>query len=271
MECFAAVRGPHAIDFYHDKALVGQIVVFRKGGVGLRDEGVLGTGIDVLDDRVFLARFDHFRTDDQSVNVGRAIASFSRETYRLVALGPLSLGIAAFEFEDQFAGARGTELMDRRHIDARIGIDEPLSIGRSFDAMIAVTLGQLSKVLAVEIHAAVVAMVRVLIGGDSSRVEPKLLFFLVDPIDRANDPRPLGNLVDQLSVVCRIAVQVVPTVAFAPPKNFPIILDPLTVSLGSIIDVRWASLFNQRGDLTGPRIDGQEPDDLMSTLVVDEQ
>jgi len=271
MECFAAVRGPHSIDFNDYEALVGQIVVFRKGRVGLRDEGVLGTGIDVLDDRVFLARFDHFRTDDQSVNVGRAIASLGRETNRLVALGPGTLGIAAFEFEDQLAAAGGTHLVDRRHIDARVGIDEPLAIGRSFDAMIAVALGQLSKILPIEIYAAIVAMVRILLGGDSSSVEPKLLFFLVDPIDRANHPRPLGDLVDQLSVVGRIAVQVVPTVSFAPPKDFLLILDPLAVSLGGIIDVRRASFFNQRGDLTGPRIDGQEPDDLMSTLVVDEQ
>ncbi len=80
-------------------------------------------------------------------------------------------------------------------IDAAVGVDQVLAVGRKLHRVIAVALGQRDQARAVEVDAVVVDEVRILVGILAAGVEPDLPLLLVDAVDAADDVLAVGDLV----------------------------------------------------------------------------
>ena len=66
--------------------------------------------------------------------------------------------------------------------------------------MRAFTIRELHKVVTIEVDAAVMFEVGILVGCNSAGVEPDLFLFAVDAFDRANYPIAFGDLIEEFSV-----------------------------------------------------------------------
>jgi len=108
--------------------------------------------------------------------------------------------------------------MDRRKIDAAVSIDDVVAVGRVLNGVIAIALSEGNQAGAVEIHAAELDEVRVLIGIFSAGTKPDLTFFFVDAIDSANDELAFGDLLFDFAAGNIDEVEVPPSVAFGSRK-----------------------------------------------------
>ena len=113
-------------------------------------------------------------------------------------------------------------------------------------------------------------VVRVLLRMDAAGAEPDLALGLVDAVHAANDPGALGDLVLDLPGLGVVKIKVVPAVAFRHPDQFPAAIEIVQEVLARIIDERGALLIDDRLDRAAGGIDGQEPQRLVSALIVDE-
>ena len=87
------------------------------------------------------------------------------------------------------------QLVDRRHVDTAVGVDEVSAIGRELHRVRAVSLGEGDEAGAVEVHPIVVDEVRILAGVLASRPEPDLPLLLIDQVDAADDVLAAGDRV----------------------------------------------------------------------------
>lgn len=133
-----------------------------------------------------------------------------------------------------------------------------------------VACGEFDQVGAVEINAGKVDVVRILIGINPSELKPDLALFVIDAIDFVDDPFAFGDLVFGRAGFTVEEVEVIPAVAFGHPDDFLGFLKPMVVFFSGVADESLRGFGDERGGLAGFRIDGDDAEDLMSALVVEE-
>ena len=145
------------------------------GAEGLGHERALRPGVDLLDDRVLLARVEVLGPADDAPDVRLAVAPLGDEHLgRLPAARLQGRRVRLFELAYQLAVGRSPQLVDRGLVHPAVGIDQIAAIGRILHLMAAVSLGQRDQAAAVEIDAVVVDEIRVLVGVLAAGVEPDL-------------------------------------------------------------------------------------------------
>src|SRR6185503_1701943 len=82
MEGLRAIGGAHAVHLHDDKAEVGQRREPPLRTKGLGNERTLGTGIDLLDHRIFFGGIKTLGPADDAPDVSFSVASFGREYFR---------------------------------------------------------------------------------------------------------------------------------------------------------------------------------------------
>ena len=133
-----------------------------------------------------------------------------------------------------------------------------------------VACGEFNQIGAVEIYTGEVDVVRILIGINPSELKPDLALFVVDAIDFVDDPFAFGDLVFGRAGFAVEEVEVIPAVAFGHPDDFLGFLKPMVVFFSGVADESLRGFGDKRGGLAGFRIDGDDAEDLMSALVVEE-
>ena len=106
------------------------------------------------------------------------------------------------------------QLMHRRQVNARIGVDEVLPRRRILNRMRPIAIGQGNKIAAVEVDSIVVEEIRVLAGDLAAGPEPDLSFVLVNAFNGADDKVALGDLVLHLAGLVVDQIEVTPAVFF---------------------------------------------------------
>ena len=164
------------------------------GAKRLGDERVLRPGVDLLDDRVLLRRVEVRRAGRSR----RRCRSCRRVPWRRTARGAASRSPAGPTRRPRSSSqtsvpssARRSSVTGGRSTRDQVSIRH-LRSGENCDRVRAVALGEDHQPGAVEIHAAVVDVVRVLPGTDAAGAEPDLPRFLVDAVDAADDPLALA-------------------------------------------------------------------------------
>lgn len=76
-----------------------------------------------------------------------------------------------------------------------VGVEQILLIGRVSDAMRAIACGELYQAGAIEIDAAIVNVVGILLRIDAAGAKPDLTLLVVDAIDSPHHPLPLRDLI----------------------------------------------------------------------------
>ena len=114
-----------------------------------------------------------------------------------------------------------------RYIDARPGVDDESAVGRVLNGVIAVARRQPHQSTAIEIHAAIMNQIRVLIRINAARAKPHHPVRLVDAVDAAHDPFAAGDGILQFARVRIDQIQVPPAVAFGGVDDFIGLLQPV--------------------------------------------
>ncbi len=272
VEGLAAVRRAHAVDLHHDESQLGPALGAVTGRKTLRHEGTVGTGVDLLNDRILLVRVEGRGAVNHPVDVGLAVATLGHETLRPLPDGGLEFaGVGVFQGTNQRPIADPTQLVHRRHVHAGIRVDDELTVRRVFDRVRAVAGGQFHQARSVEVDAAVVDVIGILLGMNSPGLEPDLTLGRVYAVDLPHDPRALGDLVLQLSAAEIVQIQMVPPVAFRHPDHLVGGLQQLAMIVVGIIDEGLARVVDQCGDLAALGVDGHDPHRAVSSLVVVER
>ena len=103
----------------------------------------MGPRVDLLNDRILLARIEIRGTKNHPVDVGLAVATLGYEMFRSLPDGGFEFaGLGLFQLANQRAVADPTQLIHRRHVDAGIRVDDELTVRRVFDRVRAVAGGQ---------------------------------------------------------------------------------------------------------------------------------
>ena len=164
------------------------------------------------------------------------------------------------------------KLRDRRHVHARICVDEKrLPSGEK--SILCVPSPSVSTVrpAAVEVHAAIVDVIRVLPGMDAAGAEPDLPLLLVDAVHAADHPLALVIWFFTLPGLRRRKdrggssrrARTSRSVRWSHPRSAENILP-------RVVDECLALLVDDRPDLAGRRIHRQQPQHLVPALVEDE-
>src|SRR2546421_7049675 len=92
--------------------------------------------------------------------------------------------------------------------------------------------------------------VRIFTRVHAAGLKPNLALLFINFIDRANDPIALSDLVLQFAGLTIVQVEVVPTIAFRRPDEFPPIVQFVSILLSSVPRV-WnqGTIINERGRL----------------------
>ena len=130
------------------KPKLGQRLIPLPAAERLGHERALRPGVDRLDDRILLARVEIARPADDAPDVGLAVAALGDEHLeRLPARSRSAPTMSAFfQLADELAVVGAAQLVHRRHIDAAVGVDQVLSIGRELNRVVAVAFGQRDQV-----------------------------------------------------------------------------------------------------------------------------
>ena len=135
----------------------------------------------------------------------------------------------------------------------------------AFFCACAVAAGEEGEAGAVEIYAGEVDEVGVLLGEDAHDAEEE--FAALDALDAADIPRAGGDAILQGAGGGVEAVEVVPAVALAGPKE--IVAEPLVPVLLRVVDEGGAGVFDEGGGCAG----GGHFDDaenLVAALIIEE-
>src|SRR5262249_14221072 len=125
VEFLGAVGRAHAVDLCDDEAEVGQGIA---GAKRLGHERALRAGVNVLDDRVALRRVEVPRPGDDPPNAGRAVAALGDEHLRRLPAAGLQVGyVRPLQLADERAVVAPPQLVYRRHVHPRIGVDDVLA------------------------------------------------------------------------------------------------------------------------------------------------
>ena len=155
MEFLRAPRRAHPVDLDHDESEFRQRlrIAARRRKTAAPDAARLRTGIDVVDDRIFLRRVEVRRLEHQAVEIGDAVARLHRDRNRRLPSGREQLrDVGLLERRDQLA-VRVAQHRDRRHVGLRIAVDEIFARGRERNLVIGVLRRQQRQILAVEADA----------------------------------------------------------------------------------------------------------------------
>ena len=108
LELLATPRGAHAVELHDDEAELGQRGHIPVEGLeGLRRIGIARTGIDVLDDRVFLRRVEIGGTLDDAPHRGFAIAARGNKDFGSLPAEVLELGYISGCYSGEWRVERG--------------------------------------------------------------------------------------------------------------------------------------------------------------------
>ena len=189
-------------------------------GEGLRHEGAVRAGVDVLDHRVLLARVEGGRPVDHPPDVRLPVAALCREDLRRPPAGLLERReIDALEFGDQRAVRRPAQFRNRPLVDARVDVDEEGAVFREAGRVVGLRFGQTREARPVEVDAVVVDEVRVLAGVHPAPAEPDLPLLIVDARDAADHPLAPGDLVLHRARHAVEEIEVVPAVPLRHPDD----------------------------------------------------
>ena len=195
---------------------------FAEGSVpdreGLGHEGVLGAGVDVLDDGVFLLRIKGEGPDDDAMDVELAGAVFGDEAAGgLPTRGP-QLGIIGFAELGHFAPIAGApQQKARRQVHPRKGIDEVLAAGAEHDVVRALAARQRDQAGAIEVHAVDLTVVRIFARIAAEADEGHLPRGFVDMQDRLHHPCTRRHGVERGTGAQIHPIQMRPTGTFRHP------------------------------------------------------
>ena len=177
---------PHAVDLNDDETQLRHPLRAVKMREPLRHERPLRTGVNLFDHRVFRLVVKLGRPKNHAVNVGRTVAAFGDEP-----LGNLPAGLKQFrpigslQFDDQTSVRRFAKFGHGSQVHARVGINEKTLVRRKPNLVRAVAFGEDDEVVAVEINAREMDLIRVLARLDPPR-ETK-------PAASPRPPDPLGG------------------------------------------------------------------------------
>ena len=170
MKYLRAVCRAHAVHLHHDEAVVRHTLLLVGRVKILGRKRILRAGIDVLDDRVLLARTKILWQPDGAVNIRPAVAPPGHEW---LWHRQLSNHFGRFQFANQPAVRATAQGRDRRRIHPRPCVHEIFPVRRELRRMRAVAISQHREPRAVKIHAAELDIIRVLPRHEASRPETK--------------------------------------------------------------------------------------------------
>ena len=137
--------------------------------------------------------------------------------------------------------------------------------------MRAVALGEKRQARAVEVDAAIVDVIRVLIGVNAAGAEPDLAVLLVHAVHAAHHPFAPRDLVLHLPGLRIVEVEVVPAVALRHPEDLVGRVEVAVELLAAVVDERLALLVDDGAGAAGLGIHRDDAQDLVAALVVEER
>ena len=228
-------------------------------------------GIDVFDDRVLFRGVEISGAEDGAPNVGGVVAAFGDEALGERARSGEDLrDVGFFEAADKFTIFAAPQLGDGGGVHARPGVDQKLTVGGPLFGVSSVLFGENGEVGAIEIGAAYLNIVGVLVWHDAADVKPYLPFIAIDPLDTANHPVSFGDLILHLAGEGIVEIEMIPAVALRHPDNFVGVVEIFDELFAGVIDKGFAVFVDDRRCIAGFGVDGDEAEDLVSALVVEE-
>ena len=159
-----APRRAHAVDLHHHESQLRQrlAIAARRRKAAAADAAGLRAGINVIDDRIFLAGVEIGRLEHQPVHIGHAVARLHRErNRRLPSRGQQLARYPRFPSSVISLPVLVAHHRNRRHIRLRVTVDEIMARGRQRNVVIGILRRQQLQPAAVEIHAIEVNEVRI--------------------------------------------------------------------------------------------------------------
>ncbi len=212
--------------------------------------------IDVVDHRVAAVRVEPVRAPEQSVDRRPAVGRGHPEPLRRRPAECLEIGGAGRLELDEDLPVAAEDGRAGRGARRRRPVDEVAALGWADGVVVERVVGEPGEAGAVEIDAADLACVRVVVD-EPGREEPDLSAVPVDPEDRAHEPLPAGDAGD-LPAVGGVEVEVSPAVALRPPEDLPgveHVRHRRLAQLRSRVDTRLTGLGDQRRTRPGGRVE----------------
>ncbi len=221
----------------------------------LGHEGALRAGVDLLDHRIFLVGVEVRRPEDHAVNVRRRCRapwrrSAPASSSRFPARTP---GRARSSSQTRLPSLTRRSSVTGSHIHARIRVEEEAAIRRILDTVRAVALGENDQAAAIEIDPAIMDVIGILVGVDAAGAEPDLPRLVIDAIDAAHHPTPLGDLVFHSAGVGVVEIEMVPAVALRHPDDFIRFIEIVGEELAAVVDEGFALFVDDGAGVAGLR------------------
>ena len=134
--------------------------------------------------------------------------------------------------------------------------------------MRAITFSQHHQSGAVEVHAAVVDVIRVLSGADATGPEPNLPRLSIHLVHPAHSPRASCDLILHLARGGVVEPEMIPAIALGHPDQLAGLVEPMQKLFAAVAEKSRALLVHHRLCLAGLGVHCNDAEDLVPALVV---
>ena len=130
--------------------------------------------------------------------------------------------------------------------------------------------GESNHRTSIKIHTTVMHVIRVLLWVQATGFEPDLSQFSIDAVNPSDHPWPMGHLLFNFPGERVVKVKMIPAITLGHPQNLLGRIEKSTMKLVGIINESRTCFFDQRPDRAILNRNGQEPEHLMPSLIVEE-
>jgi hypothetical protein len=134
----------------------------------------------------------------------------------------------------------------------------------------AVALGDEALLTAIELHAAEMQVIGVLLRVVAAGPEPQLAIRGIQALDAAHTELTAGDLAELLAGLGVEAVDVVPAAALGHPEELVALGEPTQPALVGVVEEGLDGLVKEDAHALTSRVDGEDPHHTMPAFVVDE-
>ena len=221
MELLAAVVRAASVHLHDVEAQHGQLAVVAVPPIhGLRGEGAVGSGVDVLDDGILPGRIERVGPGDHAPDVELAVTVLGHEGPGVTPARRLQTPrVRRQERGDRTAVRPAPQGEDGRGVHPCRHIDQHAAIRREDRFMIGVTRGQVDEPGAVQLHLADVMVVGILATVHAHADEGRRGCVLVDVQDLFHHPFAGSDGTQRAAVMEVDGVEVTPTGLLRGPEG----------------------------------------------------
>ena len=209
---------------------------------------------------------------NHSPDIGLPVPSLGHEPFGHGPAGDVlqPADVSFLEPGHQAAVLAAAKFMNGREINAGVVIDEIPVVGGEADVVGSVARSEANESGPVEIDAAVMDVVGVLLRIHAAGAEPDLLLFGIDAVHPAHHPFSPGDLVDQFSARGVEEIEVIPAVSLRHPDDLTTVIEVVMKEFLEVVEKGFGRILDQGSGFAGPGVHRHDAHDLVSALIVEE-